>query len=142
MIRSPASAEVPVRRISLCFATVEYTAEGCVTRFDDGASFGALPHDTHHYAVIAHRTGYGDDLLAYCREHEVCHLIAEEALRGRPSAILWGLAHGQPVAPLEAVYEELAAQALQRWLRANERPIIGGVDWDEIKRYALAKLDG
>jgi hypothetical protein len=122
------------------YAAVELTAQGCVTHFLDGTSYGAHPHDTHHYAVIAHRCGYGDDLLAYCREHEICHLLVEEWLHDRPSRILWGLAHGEPLAPHEAAYEEIAAQALQRWVRAAERPIIGGVDWDALKHRALVTL--
>lgn len=40
----------------------------------------------------------------------------------------------------ESVEEEIAAQVLQRWLRANERPIVSGVDWDAMKRDALELL--
>lgn len=122
-------------------AVVTYTDDGCVTRFDDGASYGAQPHDTPHYHVIAHRCGYGDDLLTYCREHEVCHLLAEcYFVLGGPS-VLRKLAHGQPVLPQAAATEELVVMALQRWLRANERPIVGGVDWDALKRAALSILN-
>jgi hypothetical protein len=128
------------RIIQLRYAAVEYIPGGAVTRFADGASFGAVPHETAHYHVIAHRCGYGDDLLAYCREHEACHLIVEEWLHDRPSRILWGLAHGVPLPPHESAYEEMAAQALQRWVRAHERPIIGGVDWDGMKASAIALL--
>jgi hypothetical protein len=127
--------------IRLGFATIEYTPEGCDTRFEDGTSWGAFPHPwDRHYSVVAHRCGYGDDLLRYCREHEACHSIVEELLHGRPSRVLWGLAHGAPLDPAEAAYEEIAAQALQRFVRAAERPIIGGVDWDGIREFALSKL--
>jgi hypothetical protein len=126
--------------IQLRFASVEYTPQGCVSRFEDGTSFGAHPHDTPHYHVIAHRCGYGDDLLAYCREHEVCHHLICEWLYGAPSPILWKLAHGEELPPGYAAFEEFAAQALQRWVRANERPIIGGVDWDGIKIRAEVLL--
>jgi hypothetical protein len=34
----------------------------------------------------------------------------------------------------------MAAQTFQRWLRANERPILGGVDWDDLKRDALCMM--
>ena len=122
------------------FASVEPTPRGCVTHFRDGSMVGSHDHDTHHYAVIAHRTGYGDDTARYCLEHDVCHLLIEEALYGRPSRILWGLAHGEPVPAFDAVYEEFAAQGLQRFVRANERPIIGGVDWDALKARTLAVL--
>lgn len=122
-------------------AIVTYTAGGCVTTFDSGASWGAHPHHTPHYHVIAHRCGYGDDLMAYCREHEACHLIVERELLDESIGVLRALAHGWPVDPGRAAAEELAVMALQRWLRANERPIVSGVEWDRIKREALALLD-
>jgi hypothetical protein len=40
-----------------------------------------------------------------------------------------------------SAYEEIAAQTFQRWLRANERPIVSGVDWDRLKAEALELLD-
>jgi hypothetical protein len=93
-----------------------------------------------HYHVIAHRCGYGDDLLAYAREHELFHLLVEEWLFDRPSRILWGLAHGRPLGAHDAAYEEMMAQAAQRFVRAAERPIIGGVGWDGLKARALDLL--
>jgi hypothetical protein len=122
-------------------ATLVYTPEGCFTRYDDGATYGAHPHDTSHYHVISHRTGYGDDILAYCREHEAAHHMVSEWIAGGASQVLWPLAHGEPVIEWCATFEEMAAQQFQRWLRANERPIIGGVQWDELKRRALGLLD-
>lgn len=131
----------PMRSVRVGDATVTYTPDGALTIFDDGTSYGAQPHDTPHYHVIAHRCGYGDDLLRYAREHEVCHLIVErEFLDGRPS-VLRELADGWPAHPDDAAMEEAMVMTLQRWLRANERPIIGGVEWDRIKRDALALLD-
>lgn len=129
--------------IRLRHASVEYVSGGCLTHFADGTCWGAHPHpEQPHYHVIAHRCGYGDDLVSYAREHEVCHLLAEEWLHDRPSRILWGLAHGAPLPPHECAYEELAAQALQRFVRAAERPIIGGVDWDGLRDRALRLLKG
>jgi hypothetical protein len=127
--------------IELRHSRLDYVPEfGAVTHFADGTSYGAHPHDTHHYHVISHRCGYGDDIEAYCREHEACHLIVEEWLFDRPSRIIWGLAHGEPLSPVDSVYEESAAQLLQRFLRANERPMIGGVDWCGLRAFALEKL--
>lgn len=103
--------------------------------------WGAHHHTTPHYYVIAHRLGYGDDLRQYALEHEVCHHLVCEWLLERPSPVLWALAHGEPVDAGEAAFEELAAMALQRWVRANERPIVGNVDWDGLKELALEKLD-
>jgi hypothetical protein len=98
-----------------------------------------LLHDD--YAAVAHRLGYEYDLRRYCQEHDVAHLVIEEALHARPSRVLWGLAHGDPLSPQEAAYEELAAQSLQRFCRANERPIIGSVDWDAMRNQFLVALE-
>jgi hypothetical protein len=124
--------------IHLRHCSIEHTPEGCITRFADGSEIASQPHDTHHYAVISHRTGCGDDLLAYCRDHELAHALVEERLHDRPSQILWALAHGHMLTGKEAAYEEIAAQTLQRWVRPNERPIIGGVNWDRLKADFLA----
>lgn len=121
-------------------ATVTYTQEGCFTSYDDGTSYGAHPHDTHHYYVIAHRCGYGDDVLAYAREHEACHHIVGHWIKQGGSDVIGPLAHGVQPDPVKAVMEEAMTMIFQRWLRANERPIIGGVDWDGLKVRALTLL--
>ncbi len=72
--------------VRLRSVSVVYTPEGCVSHLSDGTSYGAVPHDTPHYHVVAHRCGYGDDLLAYCREHEVCHHLLSEWLSRRSSS--------------------------------------------------------
>lgn len=127
--------------IQIGTATVHYTAEGCASRYPDGTSYGAHPHNTAHYHVISHRCGYGDDILAYCREHEVAHHIVSEWIVGHPSHVIWSLAHGDEPHHGVGTIEEMAAQQFQRWLRANELPIIGGVDWGGLKQRALALLD-
>ena len=127
--------------IRLRFASVSPTDWGCVSTFADGATVPAQHRpDEPHYRVISHRCGYGDDTLRYCIEHEVCHHLLCEALYGAPSPILWRLAHGEAVPGAYAAWEEIAVQALQRWVRAAERPIVGGVDWDALKLRALEVL--
>lgn len=128
--------------IHTLYARVEPAEWGCTVAFADGAATPAQHWpDDPHYRVIAHRAGYQDDTLAYCREHEVAHLVVEEVLHDRPSRVLWGLAHGCPLTPFDAAYEEIAAQALQRFARAAERPIVGGVDWDALKARFLEVLE-
>ncbi|RSV15671.1 hypothetical protein CA235_07405 [Sphingomonas sp. ABOLF] len=141
------------RTIPLTHATVTYTPEGCYSTFRDDSSYGALPHDTPDYDEIARRCGYwegwpglgpllrGQARLRYCREHEVCHHLVGEAFYNGPSPVLWALAHGSEVTLQEAALEEAMVMTLQRWLRANERPIIGGVEWSALKSRALALLD-
>lgn len=109
-------------------------------RFQDGTFIDSIPHDTHHYHVIAHRLGYGDDIMAYSREHDVCHAIMAEWFGDVPSPIFWAMAHGEPHDHWGDVYEELAVMALQRFVRANERPIVADVDWDALKARALEVL--
>lgn len=148
------------RSLRIGTATLTYTADGAVTTYDDATSYGAQPHDTPHYDEIARRCGHLDiqtvatwpldpteeqfaaARLVYCREHEACHHIVAEWIGGHTSRVLWPLAHGREPDPFEATAEEALAMTFQRWLRANERPIIGGVPWDDLKARALALLEG
>lgn len=125
--------------IELRHARVEFLDWGCVSWFADGASYGAHPHDTPEYREIAARCGYGDDVLAYAREHEVCHHLIGEELYG-VSRVLWPLAHGREPDRTEAAGEEALAMMAQRWIRAGERPMVPGLDWDGLKRRAVELL--
>lgn len=114
------------------------------TMFNDGASWGAYPHpEMPHYHVIAHRCGYGDDLWRYCFEHEVVHAyLAERAARLGVQGVVDCLAHGVTPDAAHAAAEEIVVHTVQRWLRANERPIVAGVDWDGMKANLLNVIDG
>ena len=112
--------------IQLRFATLEWTSEGAVSRFPDGTSWGAFPHDEPHYHAVAHRLGYGADTLAYCREHELAHHLVSEAF-SRPSVVVYSLAHGLEPPPLLTAGEEALAMTLQRYARCNEVPMIENV---------------
>lgn len=128
--------------ICLRYASIGWIPKGCIVCFEDGFTVEGHAHPGNiHYHVIAARLGYGDDVLAYSREHDFAHLFIEECLHNRPSQVLWHVAHGSPLSGPESIYEELAAQSFQAWLRANQRPITSGVDWDALKRDALAMLD-
>jgi hypothetical protein len=126
--------------VTLKYCTIHFYDWGCVTRFPDGSECPSIPHNAPHYFVIAHRCGYGDDILRYCHEHDLAHALIEEAVHDRPSFVLASLAHGETPSAELCLYEELAAQTLQRWARANERPIIGGIDWDALRTRFLALL--
>jgi hypothetical protein len=113
--------------IRLRFCTLEYTPEGAMTKFPDGSSYGALPHpEMPSYYVVANRLGYGDDLLTYCRHHELAHhLIAEEF--GSHSPVIWSLAHGEEPPRMVAAAEEALAMVLQRYATrdASGQPKLG-----------------
>lgn len=139
------------RTIQTPSAVVTYYADGAYSTYPDGTSYAAQPHDTEHYDMIAARCGYSvpawsDDAwkarMAYCREHEVLHHLVGAWFYDGPSPVLWALAHGQDVSPAAAALEEAMVMTCQRWVRADERPIIGGVDWDRFKAEALAVLGG
>lgn len=127
--------------IQLKHCQIEFLPEGrAETYFPDGTSYGAHPHTTHHYFVIAHRLGYGDDIRRYAQEHEFAHSLAAEWFRDKPSYVIWNLAHATKMDRAEMIYEEMASHTIQRWIRANERPILAGVDWDKLRDYALELL--
>lgn len=127
--------------IQLKYCRIAYTKDGATTFFPDGTSVDAIPHpDMPHYIRVAADCGYDGDTLAYCREHEAAHSLIAEWLCDAPSQVLWALAHNEKLPKSVVIYEEIAAQALQRWLRKNERPIVSGVRWDDLRDYALAKL--
>lgn len=133
--------------LRLLHCSLEWTERGARVCFPGGAGeTEAWPHpDDHHYHVISHRLGYGDDLLAYCREHELAHAVIAEEFMNAPSYVLRMLARGATPDPKRAVIEEILVATLLRWVRANERPIIADCDWDKIKSTFLshvAQLDG
>lgn len=121
----------------LKFCQVELVDQCVWTRFHDGTCYPATPHWTPHYLEITARLGYGDDVLAYCLFHEAAHSFVEEKLHNRPSSVLWALAHGTMLSGHDAAYEEAFAQMFQRWVHANELPIIGGIDWHSMKAEFL-----
>jgi hypothetical protein len=125
--------------IRLTHCTVSRTDFGCVTRFDDGSFVNSAFHpNDHHYYALAHRLGYEDDIHAFCVEHDFAHSFLSEKFYGKPSPILWALAHGAE--PPHPAMEEMACQVFQRYLRANELPIVGSVDWGALKREAITLL--
>jgi heat shock protein HspQ len=134
--------------LQLRYCSIEWTADGARVVFTGNrgpvpnGETVACPHaEQPHYHVIAHRCGYGDDVMAYCREHELAHAVISQELLEAPSLVLFGQAYELPVKPGHALLEEMAAQVLQRWVRANERPILAGHDWDAIKAKFLGYVE-
>lgn len=147
----------PLATIMTKFAQLDVFTGGCVTRFPTLEPVAATPHPhMRNYRRIAARCGYatewwvdhaapdtwGAPCLAYCVEHELAHLLVEEVLHDRPSRVLWALALGHPLTGHRAAYEEGMAQMLQRWVRAGEEPIIGGVDWVALRDRFLELTGG
>jgi len=131
--------------IRLDYCHIEWVDNGSRIVFFDGREVSAWPHpEIPHYHVISHRCGYGDDLLAYCREHELAHVLVAQELRQWSSFVLDCQAREVTPCVGLAIMEEITAQALQRWARANERPIVADFDWDAIRHkflYYAKQLD-
>jgi hypothetical protein len=123
--------------IALKYCTILWTDEGCDTCFNDGTVAGSTWHDTPHYHVASHRVGLGDNLLLFARSHEFFHSFVEEWMHDRPSQVLWGVAHNKMLSGKKSAYEEIATVAAQRWIHANELPIISGVQWHAFKAKAI-----
>lgn len=134
--------ETPLRTIKMTFCSVNLYPTWCWTAFPDGSGFGAYPHDTAEYRDIARRLGYGEDIMAYCWEHEVMHSFVSERISGQASPILWALAHRRRH-PDSTVYEEALTQAFQGFLRGGlpMSATAPDVDWWSLRQDALWLLD-
>lgn len=120
---------------------IQWTDYGALSIFPDGKECGAWPHpDDADYCLLADRLGYDRDVMAFCREHELAHHMVEQHIHDRPSQVLRAVADGNPLSWPQAAYEEIAAQALQALARKNERPIIGGFDWQAMRAEFLANV--
>lgn len=102
-----------------CQVSVQRDRQLVITRFHDGTEAHACPHDTPEYHDHAiEKTGL-DDILLYCWQHDLFHVMHGE-MQGRPSAVLWALAHGEPTDTLECQEEERMVQDLQRCMQMRD----------------------
>ena len=92
---------------------VELHGEKVITRFHDGTEAHAVPQDTPEYHAHAIEKTGKDDILLYCWQHDLMHVMHAE-MRDRPSVVLWAVAHGLPTDTPECEQEEREAQDLQR----------------------------
>jgi len=108
------------------------------TIYPDGTSVAAHPEDSDEYREKARRYGYGTDVSALSREHEILHTFLAEKLRDGCSHALWAVAHGQSgyVAPLwEQEMEETLVLAFQIYLNG------GSLDESALQAIRTAGLD-
>lgn len=91
------------------------------TLFADSTEAPAAPHDTDDYRGHAERAGCGQDVWRYCLEHDLCHVILGELIRG-PSPTLWRVAHGFDTTLAVVEKEEEAAKTLHAFLNAVAWP--------------------
>lgn len=130
----------PPTHIELRYAAMSFDGYNAHSTFFDGRAVVSWPHpDQHDYHIISERCGYNFDLARYNFEHEFCHHFLAERLFDRPSPVLWAVAHSEPPPP-DYLYEEIAVQTFQAWLRSNVRPIVADCNWGDLKLEALAYL--
>lgn len=132
-----------IKKIKLKFCEVLLRPEGHVTTtFLDGAVYSAYPHNTTDYINLATRLGY-DDIDTYCHEHEFCHNFIPEELFGKPSRVLWPLAHGGKHGTAEEILAEEAVCILfQGFLRGDQTmaATAPGVNWWDLRDKARLHL--
>ena len=100
-------------------ATIELHESGLtITRFPEHflKPVHAIPHDTDSYRKRAWDLGYGDDVQALSRDHEIAHSLLACWLGLDRSPVQQGLALGQP-SPLWR-WEEGAVLGLQGFARS------------------------
>lgn len=134
-----------------CRVEVDLMGKHAVTIFEDGTRVHAAPHHNDEQRQTARRLGYGDDLAAMCREHEVLHTWLCERFGMPYSHTLWAVAHDQGPGCLPIHHqhgEEALVLAFQAYL--NGRPADPaldslterGEDLEQLKAEALALLRG
>ena len=99
---------------------VRITATGSETTLPDGRVLPAQPQDTPAYRAQAQAIGYGDDMLAMCREHDYLHALLCQALGLPVSPALLGAINGAPTNDLTGAEEDLVLAA-QRFLNLWRR---------------------
>ena len=99
MARPPPPDRMPLRIFPMRHCTVTFHDTFAWTQFPSGQGYGAVPSDDLSYRTLAARLGYGDDILAYCLEHDFLHSFIEQEVFDRPSPILYALAHDLPPPP-------------------------------------------
>lgn len=77
----------------------------------------AYPEPTDEYRATAERLGYGDDVLACSRDHELAHTRLSLAAGLPCSPVLEALGAGAPLSPEDSAREEEAVMAFQAWTR-------------------------
>lgn len=112
----------PSRSAQLLFCRIDLGDDWISTVFPDGSKYGALPHDTPEYRALTERCGYGSDIWAYCRGHEIAHSVVAEYVYHAPSRVIWGCAHGKWAAPADILHEEELSVSLQAFARAGVLP--------------------
>ena len=120
------------------------------TIFRDGSIVPAYPTGDDEQLKTSQELGYGADVAAMCREHEILHTWLCEQFGLPHSPTLWAVAHGQPAdaAPVWAQQQEetlvLAFQAMLNGRPADASAFHSlqqrGLSLDQLKQEAHSLL--
>ncbi len=143
--------QMQVYRFRHCEARVYLEANYTTTIFPDGTEVPATPTGEAVQQATAYRLGYGADVAAMCREHELLHTWLAERFDLPHSPTLWAVAHDQDHAndciPIWAQYkEEALVMAFQAYLNnhaptSDLNPLVEfGHDLEQLKYEAAQWL--
>jgi hypothetical protein len=101
-----------------------------ITRYpDDTEVLARAPHSSwaeqsaiDSYCAQAAELGYGDDVDAMSREHEIAHHVLASVLGQPHSHTMWAVAHGTK--DISGAAEEAAVMALQRFARKRRANLV------------------
>lgn len=156
MANPPSADHAPTKVIGMHFCTVSFYRTFVWTQFPTGQGWGGVPdvggdpEVDAAYRRLARKLGYGNDTLTYCQEHDFCHSFVEQEIFGRPSPILWALAHDRRH-PDTTVYEEALVQHFQGFMRGSDQDgqydmtaVAPDIEWCAVRQKAwdlLARSD-
>jgi hypothetical protein len=133
-----------------CVVRAHLSAGYTETIFRDGSIVPAYPTGTAEQLQTSEDLGYGPDVAAMCREHEILHTWLCEQFGLPHSPTLWAVAHGQPAdaAPVWAQQQEetlvLAFQAMLNGRPADASAFHSlrqrGLSLDQLKQEAHTLL--
>lgn len=117
-----------MKRIYIGPTVVEVRERHVLSILADGARIEAEPHETAEYAATAESLGYGSDVEAMNRDHELMHHILAHALGLPESPVMRAVADDtwqhDPDGKLKL--EEDAVMAVQRLARAYDVDLAHG----------------
>ena len=90
------------------------------TVYPDGKICKALFTVDEHQKQTAKLAGYGDNVLAMHREHDIAHTFLAEVSGRRYSPLLYEAAGGPKVSVADRVKEETRVLAFQRYVQIGE----------------------
>ena len=126
-----------VRTFTFQHCWVNASDDWTETAYHDGTRVPAMPEHDDRYRSLAAEMGYGADVAALSREHEILHTWLAEALGYGSSPTLWAVAHGQQGAVAQ-IWEQ---EEEEEWVLAFQTYLNGGPLTPPLERLAARGLN-